>query len=75
MNHSTKGAFAATATRVLLLGGAGIFATFASGSAPDASSVGQQEWSNVLIALGLIGYAAALLVAAFGKRRPKHGRV
>jgi len=73
-NHTTKFALAAAAAGALLLGGAGTFAFWTSGSAPGVSSVGQQEWSNLIVALGLIGYAAALLVAAFGTRRLRHVR-
>jgi alternate signal-mediated exported protein len=64
MMHPTKVALAAAAAGIMLLGGAGTFAT----------SVGQQEWSDLIVALGLIGYVAALLVAAFGRRRPRYVR-
>lgn len=74
MNHSTKVALAAAAVGVLLLAGAGALASLASETAPGVLSVGVQEWSDLIVALGLIGYAAALLVAAFGTPRPRHAR-
>lgn len=74
MNHSTKVAVATAAAGVVLLAGAATFAALASKSALGGFSVGLQEWSDVIVALGLLGYAAALLVAAFGTPRPRHVR-
>jgi hypothetical protein len=74
MKHSTKVAVATAAVGVLLLAGAATLAALASESVPGAFSVGLQEWSDLIVALGLIGYAAALLVAAFGTPRPRHVR-
>ncbi len=76
MNHSTKVTVtvAAAAAVVLLLAGAAKLAALASESVPGVSSVGLQEWSDLIVALGLIGYAVALLVAAFGMPRPRHAR-
>jgi hypothetical protein len=71
MNHSSKGALAAAG--VLLVACAGTFATMALGPAAGVFNVGKQ-WPNVIVALGLIGYTAAVLVAAFGKSRPRHAR-
>ena len=75
MNRSTKGAVAVAATGVLLFGGAGTFAVWTStASVSGAVSFGQQQWAVLVVALGLIGYAAAIVVAAFGKRRPRRAR-
>lgn len=71
MNRFTKGALAAAAAGILLVGGAAMSVTSAPGSAPGLLNVGQQEWANLVVALGLIGYTAALLVAAVGRRRPR----
>lgn len=36
-------------------------------------SASQRQWAVLLVALGLVGYAAAMFVAAFGeRRRPRH---
>ena len=74
MNHFTRGALAPAAAAILLIGGAVMAVTSAPGSAPGVFNAGQQEWANLIVALGLIGYTAALLVAAVGRRRPRHGR-
>ena len=37
----------------------------------NAISAGQRQWSVLIVALGLIGYAVAMFVAAFGERRPR----
>jgi hypothetical protein len=70
MNHLAKGALVAAAAGILLLGGAAMSVTSAPGSAPGVLNAGQHEWANLIIALGLIGYTAALLVAAVGRLRP-----
>ena len=75
MNRSTKGTVAVAAAGVLLLGGAGTVAVWNSAaSVSGVISVGQQQWAVLVVALGLIGYAAALVVAAFGTRRPRRVR-
>lgn len=38
----------------------------------DVITVSQRQWAVLIVALGLIGYAAAMFVAAFGERRPRH---
>jgi signal peptidase I len=42
----------------------------------DVISAGQRQWAVLIVAVGLIGYAAAMFVAAFGERRtrtrPRH---
>jgi len=35
-------------------------------------SAGQRQWAVLVVAIGLIGYAAAMFVAAFGERRTRH---
>ena len=75
MNRSTKGAVAVAAAGVLLLGGAGTIAVWTNtASVSGAVSFGQQPWAVLVVALGLIGYAAAIVVAAFGTRRPRRAR-
>ena len=71
MNQFTKGALAAAAAGILILGGVAMAVASAPGSAPGLFNVGQHEWANLFVALGLIGYTAALLVAAVGRRRPR----
>jgi hypothetical protein len=74
MNRSTKGTLA-VAAGVLLLAGAGAIAVGAStASVPSVVSVSQQQWAVLVVAIGLMGYAAAIVVAAFGKRRPRGAR-
>ena len=69
VNKLTKGAVAAAAC-VLLFGGAGTLAF----SSPDVINVGQRPWAALIVAVGLVGYAAAIIVAAFGKRGIRHVR-
>lgn len=38
----------------------------------DAITASQRQWAVLIVAIGLIGYAAAMFVAAFGERRPRH---
>ena len=38
----------------------------------DAINASQRQWAVVIVAIGLIGYAAAMFVAAFGERRRRH---
>lgn len=56
------------AATVLLLGGAGMIAL----SAPGVINVLQREWTVLIVAIGLVGYTAAMFVAAFGMRGPRH---
>lgn len=70
MHNPNKATLTVAAAGGLLLGVAGIMA--ATASTPDVFNVDQQQWSNLMVALGLIGYAAAVVVAAFGTRRPRH---
>ncbi len=37
----------------------------------DVINVSQRQWATLIVAVGLIGYAAAMFVAAFGERRPR----
>ena len=38
----------------------------------DAITASQRQWAVLIVAIGLIGYAAAMFVAAFGERRARH---
>jgi putative Ca2+/H+ antiporter (TMEM165/GDT1 family) len=67
MNKSNKVALAAGAAGVLLLAGAGI-----AMSTAGVINVSQHQWANLIVAIGLIGYAAAICFAAFAKRGPRH---
>jgi hypothetical protein len=71
MSKSTKGARAVAAVGVVLLGGAGALAVWIS-NAPGVVSIIQRQWPFALVVIGLVGYAAALLVATLGRRRPRH---
>jgi len=44
------------------------------GYANNVVSARQRHWAVLIVALGLIGYAAAMFVAAFGERRPHRPR-
>ena len=72
MNKS-PGARAATATGVLLVGGDGALAFWTSTElAPSVIGVSQRPWALLIVAVGLVGFTAAMFVAAFGRRRPRH---
>jgi hypothetical protein len=73
MSKSTTGSLAGVAAGVLLVGVAGALAFGTStGSMQGLISVIQRQWADLFVAIGLVGYAAAIFVAAFGKRRPRH---
>ena len=41
------------------------------GYASDVINAGQRQWAVLVISLGLLGYAVAMFVAAFGEVRPR----
>ena len=66
----SNGAVVAAAAGVLLLGAAGTLAV----SATDIINVSQQQWADVIVAVGMVGYTVAMFVAAFGMRAARHVR-
>ena len=75
MMKSTNGALAAVAAGVLLLGAVGTLAFWTgTPSIPGVISVIQRQGAVLIIATGLVGYAAAIFVAAMGTHRPRHVR-
>ena len=70
LTKSTNGALAAAAAGALLLGGAGMLA-FAT---PGAINVSQRQWAVLIVAIGVVGYTVAMLVALFGTRGLRHVR-
>ena len=69
MDKSTKAGRSKAAASLLPLGGIGMLAL----STPEVIDSLQRDWAVLIVAIGLVGYTAAMLVAAYGT--PGHRRV
>ena len=72
MIKSTWGALAAAAAGVLLLGGGTLAVWTSTELAPGVTGLSQRPLALLIVAIGLVGFTAAMFVAVFGKRRPRH---
>jgi len=70
VDKSTKAGRSKAAASLLPLGGVGMLAL----STPEVIDGLQRDWAVVIVAIGLVGYTAAMFVAAFGTRGPRRIR-
>jgi len=70
VDKSTNAGRSKAAASLLPLGGIGVLAL----STPEVIDSLQRDWAVLIVAIGLVGYTAAILVASFGTRGPRRVR-